>query len=863
MRRHLSPIILGMMALIMLVGCHSGGSSPVLPSTSQTLTQGQSVTNPAKQGINETDQKALWGLWYISYDPESKILDITKCRTSEFRANVTQFINGGPNLKVAILDDSTLMTDGKIQVEVGLVHPFPGLYEYSGFDVWGIFLHNGSGALDYGSGLPVPESGTDAILWNADGYTRWWNQLDFTAKGVLGFTAGKLASLKTPTAKINAYKSFADGLGATDDYATFLKQPDTTTNRGIFMAGNTNYRNYDLQFPMVGSVPVVKFAYAVAASWEEPVKKPGSFDIEAGGDTYTFFDSAVAEEAICLSVIDKSNLFYSGTGGGSISFDLEIFDWGALSTTMADEIGFMQIESPLLSGPLTYDQSGLAGMAQDGTNFSSVYSFDLVNDPPTSGDPVEVWLIVEQTEGTYENAYGVPAPSDPLASYFRMWVPVSPEPMNPPTLVSGVDGDQPPCNNSVVDYNVVASGDITGYKWSVVPTGNSKNFNITDDDILTFDWGTVTEDADYDVDCRIYNGAAFVEATTLVASVPANNPPVVDSGVNGPGSCSVSQIATYSIAASDSQATSATIHEDDFSTNLGWTFVGISGITYWGVTGGVLTSSTSGIYGWNSYAQYEGISIPSDATTMYLSYGSSLAINEDGCSYDIAQILVSVDGGPFNLANAIGTYDQPPMDCTSGWGSDYAQQNTLWTFPAPAGSTVAIRYYIWTYDNTLQTGAWVIDDFDLYYYPNCAELDYMWSVVPTGNSPDYSISGGASIDIDWSTYGIGTYDVNCQVSDGTLTVEGTIKTVDVVSAHCTNGMFETNLGDGTHNLNTCKRFDIGFLYGGSYAGDCIINSNYLVSGTELSSGTDGLYRFDADTVGAKTTTALFTQSSGS
>ncbi len=59
-------------------------------------------------------------------------------------------------------------------------------------------------------------------------------------------------------------------------------------------------------------------------------------------------------------------------------------------------------------------------------------------------------------------------------------------------------------------------------------------------------------------------------------------------------------------------------------------------------------------------------------------------------------------------------------------------------------------------------------------------LTALWSVVPTGNAPSFTLPSNPdlSIDIDWSTYTIDQdYDVNLQVSDGFDTTDGTLLTV--------------------------------------------------------------------------------------
>ncbi len=859
-----SALALMVLALLMLIGCSSGGSSPLIPSTTPDLTTGQPDSGgPGAQGVNETSQKALWGLWDVECNMETGDLEVNPIRGAEFRANVNTFLNSGPNLQVTILDETNVMVDGSIVVDVGLVHPFPGMYEYSGFDVWGILLHNGSTSLDYNSDLlyASPGSETEAILWNADGYTRWWNRPEFTSGGVLGYTPGAAGNMDAPEATLSPYKVFGDGLGTNDDYSIFLDDPEVIDRRGAFIAGSTNWRTYDLQFPFVGSVPIVRFQYAVVASWEQPTKVGDNFIVSGGGDDWEYFDSAVAEEAICLSVVDNSTLFFDGaTGSGNVTFNLEIFDWGALDpvVTMADEIGLLQIECDLFTTPYTYDQTTLAGMAMPGGDFSSTYSFDLTCNPPTDNNPVGVWIIAEQAEGTYENDFGATAPTDPLASFYRMWVPVPSEGNTPPVITSGVDGYDPYCNNSVMDYTVSATGDITGYMWSVVTTGTAKNFSIADDDVLSFDFGTVPL-AGYDIDCRVHNGPAFAQATTMTVTVPANIAPVIVSGVTGPASSLPSDSKDYNVVATDLSDQVVMIHEDDFSTDLGWYTGGA--VSNWMVYGNQLRASGLGTnYGENAWASFIDIDVPSNGDTIKISYNSTLTIDplEQYCNYDVAHFLVNKDAGSFLTADNYGTIDQPAYTCPDGWGYDFPNQDSTWILNGFADSSLGIQFLIdGTGDGIWNEGNWVIDDLEIFIQPSCGALTYMWSVVTTGNSPVYDIPDDETLTIDWSTYGVGTWDVCCEVSDGSLTVEATILTVDVVDDSCTNGMFTTNLGTGTHDQPSVHRMDIAFLYGGSHAGECIINQDYFTSGTEYISATDYFHYFDADTTGAKTTTQLF------
>jgi hypothetical protein len=850
MQRQLSSLVLCSVALLLMLGCQSGGNSPVNPA----LTQGQTIQGPAGPAVNETPYKALLGLWDVTYDTQTNSLTVTPVRSAAFKANVTGFMNGGPNLLLENIDTSTFMTDGKLNVKVGLKHPFSGLYEFSGFDVWGMFLHDGSATLDYG-GLKYAAPGTDGILLNADGYTRWWNSAEFLTPGVLGYTPGAAGTTGfKPAALLNPYKVFADGLLEGDDYATFLKGEDAVINRGVFKAGETNWRNYNLVFPLVGGIPVLKFQYAVSASWEGPTKQGGIFSIDAGGDTWDYPDSAVSEEAICLSVVDNSSLFKTADdAGGKITFDLEVFDWGAMSDGMAAELGGLTIESPLLTSPIAYDGSALAAMAQPGgSTFSSVYSFDLTCNPPTDNKNVEVWLVAESAVGTYaENFPGMSAPTDPLASFYRMWVPVPAFADIPPT-VEGVNGIQPPCGTSVVDYSVEVTGAFTGCMWSVVPTGNAKDFSIAGTDVLSFDFATVAAGASYDIDCRVYNNALYTQATTFVANVPLNNAPVVVSGVDGPDTALTSNTFTYSVFAKDVSPDVNTILTDSFGAGSAANWVLTPN---WIVYGGQLSANglgTTYALGDNNATRID-IPIPADATEIFVEYKQHITLDDatGKCSYDVAWFKVNKDGADFVPASDFGAVDTPDPQCgDAGYYGSHPEVVSTWDLKGLQGSMLGIQYYLQS-DGTANTGDWEIDNLKIYYNTPCGTLTFMWSVVPTGNPPSYTIPGGLLHDINWNDFGEGTWDVQCQVSDGFLTADSAIKTVYVVSSNCTNGMV-LPLGSGTHTRPASPRLDLAFMYGGSNEGSALINNDWYVSGSAFANNQDSWYLFDADTTGAKT-----------
>jgi hypothetical protein len=331
MRRLLLPI-LTILLVVLVFGCSNGSgvSNPAMPD----LTSGtQSETTARSVQV----QKDLWGWWAVTIDPVAGTVDVVPVREAMFRANVTQWMQPPAgritNLKINIVDLSTYMTDGRIVVDVSLTHPFPGLVDYTGFDVHGIFMHNGPSVDGLDPTATYAWDASDAaILENPDGYTRWWNYSEFQGPmPVLSYTPGALGDLQAPTATLNPYKYFANGLDAEDDVYLYLSDPDASQHRAHFLHGFTNTRRYNLRFPMVGGSPMLRFQYAVAASWE-----PGDemLDGSPGWKVPDDFPLSANQGEPCLINIDssESSLYFvePGNAGGNLRLNLEIFKWSAL-----------------------------------------------------------------------------------------------------------------------------------------------------------------------------------------------------------------------------------------------------------------------------------------------------------------------------------------------------------------------------------------------------------------------------------------------------------------------------------------------------------------------------------------------------
>ncbi|HDS29840.1 MAG TPA: hypothetical protein ENN67_02225, partial [Firmicutes bacterium] len=293
------------------ISCSGAGSPAVSPEISQELSPAREI---------HTGERQLWGLYDISIDPDTMEATVVPNRNGMFRINVTNFMNSNPALLgLQITDGTKFKTLGELTLNISLTHPLPTKPKLAGMDVHAIFMSNGSGTLKHDTAMKYPVEGTDAVLLNPDGWTRWYNAVEFTTPGMFGYSPGIMGNIPSPTATINGYKLYADGLGSTGNAGTWLTSNQGT--RAIFTAGTTNQRRFILKFPMSAGKPVAKFQYAVVASWDKP-----SVDDPLPQD---FPLTANIQEASHLRIsASNSTLYYTPQlSGGDLVMSIDVFDW--------------------------------------------------------------------------------------------------------------------------------------------------------------------------------------------------------------------------------------------------------------------------------------------------------------------------------------------------------------------------------------------------------------------------------------------------------------------------------------------------------------------------------------------------------
>jgi len=414
-----------------LAGC-SGAPDPASPS----LAEMDSVRSSDSSG------RVLWGLWHVAIDSETGQAEVMPLRSAAFNCNVTQFLHppfAPINQMIIAINPESDLPNGYVEVDVTFNHPFPGLNQYRGFDVRGIFLADGTHEGDFDPTLRWSDGDfEEPYMLNADGYTRWWNAPEFHDNFPLfSFHPGKLGGNMMPSATLNPYKYYSDDI----DYDMDVADMDTS-QRGVFSPNAlTHKRLYKIQFPVDGG-PQFLFNYAVDASWDEPdPDAEPDFPIEA------FSKSAQCQEAYHLSVnTDESTLWYdTGTSGGEMHIEVEVFDWQGLTNPdgVPGEVESIIVESIILESPIDVYPS--ASSYEGCATTSSVFETDIDSANFIIDAPGEYELLITvhsadpntyqpQLEGGEMFIY----PDAPLAAYkFSSVNVINEQPYEPALDVTG------------------------------------------------------------------------------------------------------------------------------------------------------------------------------------------------------------------------------------------------------------------------------------------------------------------------------------------------------------------------------------------------------------------------------------------
>lgn len=350
-----------------------------------------------EKGVQALSSHSLWGLWQGVIDPSAKTVDFIRMRGAEIHVNVLPFLEPPPMINLTL--DSIEWNGNIIDADIGLRHPFLGLTEFTGFDVCGIFISNGSVSGFDDAALVMAGDGETRLL-NPDGYSRWWNPAEFPINTgtINGYNDGLLGapdSFADFSSTLNGFKYYCDDLQANDTLDSLV-----LASRGMFTAGQKNVRHYTIELGTEGLV----FNYAIDASWQFPQGDP---PFTAPQD---FGPGANRVEAWRIDVTgDNNSLWNDGVdSGGDMNLAIDIYDW------FNADLNTVKVESPGNFGMVS-SSTATGG----GTGYSS-YEIEITGATPAEGS-IDLLISVE----CEDIGYGGLLPGEPVTSYFTYSVDVS------------------------------------------------------------------------------------------------------------------------------------------------------------------------------------------------------------------------------------------------------------------------------------------------------------------------------------------------------------------------------------------------------------------------------------------------------
>ncbi len=424
-----SLLFAGLFLSFIAVGCQSNPTSPAAVDPEDVIVH---------QSAAQASTHNCLGYYMLTVDMENLELEMLPLRSSEWHFNLTGVLNGTMGVSAAGVPSEHDPANGLFVFDITLAHPFDTSPQLAGFDVKGVLITPGSLVL----GANVFADVDDVRLENADGYTRWWNPTEFTSPGMLGYTEGILASAPGGllAATVNPYKYFADILYPISSLGAVCYEPlDSDQGRGVFTAGESNTRRYEIRFPMPG--PVVKYGYAIDCSWNPPVPNPPA---EVPDD---FPINANQPEAYRVALYTTADSLYydsnAGVGGGVLRLEIAVFDWqGQAVGNIPPEINAVRIYAPdLMTG-------GVDAILQSHTTEKVVYSIDLTGTaiPSEPGDTLIICRVGSSDGSTYQQT-AMPAPDAPLSAYQVLELEV-------PDVVCAPDG-----NNDFAEAEPISIGE--------------------------------------------------------------------------------------------------------------------------------------------------------------------------------------------------------------------------------------------------------------------------------------------------------------------------------------------------------------------------------------------------------------------
>ncbi len=473
--------------IFLMMGCSSG--TPLAPAAEAPLERATTIS---------TSHFSM-GVWQVTIDPVGETVDAVMLRTGNFHLNALPFLE--PPALVNLSLDSLQFNGNVIEADIGLRHPFLGLHEFTGFDVCGVFIADGSVTGFGDSSLRMAGPGNTRLM-NPDGWSRWWNPVEFPVNTgtIFGYNDGLLGtpdSVGNFNSTLNGYKYYCDDLGPSDPLSDI-----TLEKRGLFSAGQKNVRHYTIE--MNGGLV---FNYAVDASWQFP----------SGDPPYTapddFGPDANRAEAYRIDIEETFNTLYNDgvTSGGELHMSVDIYDWqnaGLNTVTVESPSNFALVNVVTPTG---------------GGDGYSTYEIDITSATPSAAGDMDILLSIASESADFEGFI----PGVNTTAYFVHTTTVSTSGECPVPLPTAIEEDQHIANGSA-DTTITCTDlmGTTGIHAYLDMAGNiDGTYDITGTNVGNVDLGNETFDATFEL-TGATPGYYYVVVTNSCGETGASDEPL-------------------------------------------------------------------------------------------------------------------------------------------------------------------------------------------------------------------------------------------------------------------------------------------------------------------------------------------------
>ena len=248
--------------LVFLVSCMHSIANPVNPCPLPINNLSADVTSTGNLNLNDGPYN-LWGEWTLYFNTEHDSVTAQPNRQARFHLNTLKFLENycADCLQICSLKNNG---NGTIDLTIRISHPFYGYPEYTGFDVKGIIIFNGSYEFPsvFTTEPPYPDPYIvswrelgDPELLNPDGYTMRWSPGYESGSDLpmFNYWPGKYSN-GAPNSNLNGFINFY-----------------THEQRHMFAADGSVQKTYTIWLPP--GEPVIA-GYAVEACWAPPTNIP-------------------------------------------------------------------------------------------------------------------------------------------------------------------------------------------------------------------------------------------------------------------------------------------------------------------------------------------------------------------------------------------------------------------------------------------------------------------------------------------------------------------------------------------------------------------------------------------------------------